>query len=84
MNKTFIDLCYEIISHYAHFPEVADTLKSISDGANFERTYPVTDGEFQEKRLEIISYILKARTGNIIYTYHEKSIYTRWAWKNNL
>ena len=71
MNKTFIDLCYEIISHYAHFPEVADTLKSISDGANIERTYPVTDGEFQEKRFEIILYILKARTDNIIYTYHE-------------
>ena len=29
MNKTFIDLCYEIISHYAHFPEVADTLKRV-------------------------------------------------------
>lgn len=71
MDKLFVDLCYEVLSHYAHFPEVADTLKSISDGANIVRTYPTTDREFQEKRFEIITYILKARTDNIIYTYHE-------------
>lgn len=71
MNKFFIDLCYEILSHYAHFSEVADTLKSISDGVDIVRTYPVTDNEFQEKHLEIVSYILKVRTDNILYTYRE-------------
>lgn len=71
MNKLFIDSCYEILSHYAHFPEVADTLKSISNGANIVRTYPTTDEEFKKKRLGIILYILKARTNNIIYACHE-------------
>lgn len=64
-------MCYEILSHYANFPEVADTLKSISDGVNLVWTYPTTDGEFRKKRFEIIAYISKVRTDNIIYNYYE-------------
>lgn len=74
MNKFFIDLCYEILFCYVHFPEVADTLNNILRGKNIVCTYPITDVEFQKKRDEIISYILITRANNIIYIYLESKI----------
>ncbi len=71
MDKLFNDICYEVLSHYLHFPDVADTFKSINDGINHLRNYPLNDFDFQYKRGEIISYILKARMDNFIYQYHE-------------
>ncbi len=29
MNRTFYDICYEVLLHYLHFPDVADTYKSV-------------------------------------------------------
>ena len=65
----FYDICYEILSHYLHFPDVANTFKSIGDGINHQNNFLQ---DYQTKRNEIISYIIKARTDNIIYTYREK------------
>lgn len=67
MDKKLFDLCYEILSHYFHFPEVNDTMKSIGDGLTHWRNYPQNDFDFQIKRGDIIAYIQKARLNNIIY-----------------
>lgn len=71
MNKQFIDICYEIISHYYNFPDVNDTLKSISDGINHLNSYPQNDFDFNFKKNDIIRYILKVRGENIIYQCEE-------------
>lgn len=71
MNKKLFDLCYEILSHYFHFPEVYDTLKSIGDGLDYWRNYPQNDFEFQRKKGDIIGFIQKVRFGNIIYQCQE-------------
>lgn len=67
VNKKLLDVYYEILSHYLHFPEVDDTLKSINDGLNLWYNYPQNDFEFREKQADIIAYIQKARFDNIIY-----------------
>lgn len=70
MNKDFLELCHSILSHYEHFPEVADTVKSVLKGMDILDDYPEDVCTFQQKRLSIISYIIEARADNIIYTYH--------------
>lgn len=69
MNKSFFDICYEIISHWLHFPDVADTCKSIHDANEYLRYFPKDSLEFKQKRLEIIYFIKKLRDENTIYTY---------------
>ena len=69
MNKQFLDLCYELVSHYLDFPEVADTVKSILKGKELLDDYPNDDSTFQQRKFEIIDFIVEARTDNIIYTY---------------
>jgi len=67
MDKRLFDLCYEVLSHYFHFPEVEDTLKSIGDGLDYWNNYPQNDFDFQRVKVDIIAYIQKARFDNIIY-----------------
>ena len=71
MNKQFIDICYEILSHYLQFPDVADTYKNINDGLNYQMNFPQNDIDFLAKKSEIISYIEKVRLNNIIDAYRE-------------
>ncbi len=71
MNKIFGDMCYEILSHYLGFPDVADTYKSIGDGMNYLEYYPLNNNDFQYKRDKIIHYILKVRGDNFIYQCQE-------------
>ena len=72
MNKLFIDLCYEILSHYLHFPDVANTYKGIIDGLNFQNNFPWNTAVFSYKKGEIIAYIEKVRLNNVIDAYKEK------------
>ena len=74
MNKQFLELCYSILSRYDHFPEVADTIKTILEGQEILNSYPNNNQEFLQRKSEIISYIQKARFGNIIYTYHNSKM----------
>lgn len=66
-------MCYEIMSHYLHFPNVADTYKSIEEGIRYWKSYPQNDIDFQCKRQEIIHYILTIRGDNFIYQCQESS-----------
>lgn len=67
MNKTFYDICYQVLSQYLNFPDVADTYKSIRDGISYLDYYPQNDFEFQFKKNEIIRYIIEVRSNNFIY-----------------
>lgn len=71
MGKDFYDICYEVLSHYLHFPDVADTFKSIKDGIKLLIDYPTNDFEYQTQKDKIITYIQMARIDNVIYQYHE-------------
>lgn len=71
MGKELYDICYEVLSHYLSFPDVADTLKSINDGIMYLSNYPADDFSFQFKKGDIITFIQKTRIDNIIYQYHE-------------
>ncbi len=71
MRKELYDICYEVLSHYLSFPDVADTLKSINDGTMYLSNYPTDNFSFQFKKGDIITFIQKARIDNIIYQYHE-------------
>ncbi len=73
MNKIFYDICYEILSHYLHFPDVADTYKSINDGLAYMRNFPQNDWDFMVKKGEIIFYIQTVRLNNIIDAYQDPS-----------
>ena len=57
MNRIFYDMCYEILSHYLNFPDVADTYKSIEDGIQYCNNYPQTMTDFMNKKDDIIRYI---------------------------
>ena len=72
MKKSFLDICYEILSHYLNFPDVADTVKSISDGIHYLNNFPRSQTDFEQKKYEIIHYIQKVRSGNVIDAYKEK------------
>lgn len=69
MEKIFFNLCYELLSRYLHFPDVADTYKSINDGMGYLRSFPKNMTEFLTKRNEIINYIKQVRENNIIDAY---------------
>lgn len=69
MSKTYYDICYNILSHYLHFPNVADTYKSINNGLNYLRNFPQNEWDFLAKKEKIVSYIEKVRINNIIDTY---------------
>lgn len=71
MNKMFYDICYEVLSHYLNFPDVADTYKSIEAGNSYLKYYPQNDFDFQNKKNDIIDYILEARGNNFIYQCQE-------------
>ncbi len=73
MNKTFYDICYEVLSHYLHFPDVADTYKSINDGLDYMRNFPKNDWDFMVKKGDIITYITTVRGNNIIDAYKDPS-----------
>ena len=69
MKKSFLILCYELLSHYLCFPDVADTYKSINDGMRYLRSFPQNMTEFLTKKNEIINYIKQVRENNIIDAY---------------
>ncbi len=69
MDKRFYDICYEILSQYQNFPDVADTYKSIKDGIDYRDNYPQTMIDFYNKKDEIIRYITNVRKNNIIDEY---------------
>lgn len=73
MYNSFINLCYEILSKYLHFPDVADTWKDINDGLEKMNNFPKDYISFMQTKGEIISYIKKVRVGNIIDSIKEKS-----------
>lgn len=73
MDKNFYDICYNILSHYLNFPDVADTYKDIADGNNYLRRYPQDDIVFDNKKNDIIQYILKTRRNNFIYQCQESN-----------
>lgn len=69
MNKNFYDICYNILSYYLNFPDVADTYKSIEDGINYCNNYPQNMTDFLNNKDEIIQYIVEVRKDNIIDAY---------------
>ena len=69
MNRIFYDMCYEILSHYLNFPDVADTYKSIEDGIQYCNNYPQTMTDFMNKKDDIIRYIRNVRKDNVIDAY---------------
>lgn len=69
MNKVFYDICYELLSHYQKFPDVADTYKSIVDGINYYKNYYQIQMDFNNKKYEIINYICNVGKNNIIDAY---------------
>lgn len=69
MNKAFYDICYEVLSHYLNFPDVADTYKSIVDGIDYCNNYHKIQMDFDNKKYEIINYIVNVRKNNVIDTY---------------
>ena len=73
MNKNFYDICYEVLWHYLHFPDVANTYKSINDGLDYMRNFPQDIWNFRTKKGEIISYIQTMRLNNIIDAYQDPS-----------
>ena len=66
MDKQYYDFCYDVLSHYLNFPDVADTYKSINDALYYRDNYPKNLFDFQMKKSEIIAFIEKARFNNII------------------
>lgn len=72
MENLFFDVCYELLSHYLDYSDVADTFQSINDGLNYSNNFPWNMIDFQQKKGDIISYIEKVRLNNIIDAYREK------------
>ena len=73
MDRRFYDISYEILSHYLNFPDIVDTYKSIGDGNSYLKYYPQNDFDFQNKRNEIIHYIIEIRSNNFIYQCQESN-----------
>lgn len=69
MNKVFYDICYEVLSHYLNFPDVSDTYKSVVEGINYYNNYCQIRKDFENKKYEVINYIVKVRKNNIIDSY---------------
>lgn len=72
MQKTYYDICYDILSKYLDFPDIADTYKDINDGQYYQAIYLQNVALFASKRDEVIQHILKVRKNNIIHAYQEK------------
>lgn len=72
MDKKYYDICYDILSHYLHFPDVADTYKSINDALYHRDNYPKNLIDFQMEKGKIIEFIKKARFDNIIDAYQNQ------------
>jgi len=72
VDKHFYDICYNILSYYLHFPDVADTYKDIIDGQRYQNSFPMNESDFQNKKGEIIEFILKVRVNNVIDAYQEQ------------
>lgn len=73
MYNSFINLCYDVLSKYLHFPDVADTWRDIQDGLNKMKDFPQDYTIFMQTKSEIISYVKKVRAGNIIDSIKENS-----------
>lgn len=71
MNKQYYDFCYEILSRYLNFPDVADTFKSIEDGILHLMNYPQDNISFMHRQNDFIAYIIQARKDNLVYTYRQ-------------
>ncbi len=72
MNKFFYEVCYEILSQYLNFPDVADTYKSIIDGIDYCNQYYQIQMDFDNRKYEVINYITKVRKNNIIDAYQNR------------
>lgn len=72
MGNSFFDIGYEVLSQYLHFPDVADTYKSITEGKHYQNNFPWEMDSFLRERSNIISYIVKVRINNVIDTYQER------------
>lgn len=72
MDKKYYDICYDILSHYLHFPDVADTYKSIKDAENYRDNFPRNPIDFQLKKDDIIAFIKTVRLDNIIDSYQNQ------------
>ena len=66
MNNQFYDVCLNILLGEQNVPEVLSTLADIKEGLEKERNFPRTQLDFIIYSGEIISYIQKVRTGNIV------------------
>ncbi len=66
IQKSFYELCYEILQNSQNFADVASVVKDIQDGLEYERNFPQTLETFFIQKNEIISYIRKVRVGNIV------------------
>lgn len=69
MNKVFYDICYEVLSHYLKFPDVDDTYKSVVEGIGYYNNYSQICMDFENRKHEVINYIVKVRKNNIIDSY---------------
>jgi hypothetical protein len=72
VNKFFYEVCYEILSQYLNFPDVADTYKSIIDGIDYCNQYYQIQMDFDNRKYEVINYITKVRKNNIIDAYQNR------------
>ena len=72
MINNFLDICYELLSHYLNFPDVADTYKSIKTGLYYRDSFPQNADTFEKEKGAIISYIEKVRVNNVIDAYRKK------------
>lgn len=75
MNKQFLDLCYEILIQNSQYPDVASTVKDITDGINYAQLYSHDPTEFLIKHDEIVQFIIKARENNIVDSYRDDKNY---------
>ena len=69
MNKVFYDICYEVLLHYLKFPDVDDTYKSVVEGIGYYNNYYQICMDFENRKHEVINYIVKVRKNNIIDSY---------------
>ena len=75
MNKSYFDLCYEILKRNTGFPDVAGTAKDIDDGIGYAQCYQQNQAQFSRKHNEIVAFIIKARANNVIDSYKDDNNY---------
>lgn len=74
-QNRFYEICYQIIARYAGFPDVAETLNDIRKGAEYQNDYCHDVLQFMRKRDEIIFFIAKARSNNVIDAFKDDRNY---------